>query len=55
LSGAEKETKFSLQLLKSLGVDIELPHIIINVGEIFMSENSSATSRTRDVDTQYDF
>jgi hypothetical protein len=57
LSEAAKEIKFVLQILKSLGVETELPIIIYveNVGAIFMSENISATSGTRHVDARYHF
>jgi hypothetical protein len=52
LSEEAKEIKFLLQILKSLGVEMEFPIIIYidNVGAIFMSVNIAATSRTRHVD-----
>jgi Reverse transcriptase (RNA-dependent DNA polymerase) len=57
LSEAAKEIKFLIQVLESMGVKLELPVIVNvdNVGAIFMAENSTATSRTRHVDTRYHF
>jgi hypothetical protein len=57
LSEAAKDFKFVLKILHSLGVEMELPIIIYedNVGAIFISENISATSRTRHVDARYHF
>jgi hypothetical protein len=46
-----------LLILKSLGVEIDLPTIIYvnNVGAIFMTENILASSRTRHDDARYHF
>jgi len=57
LSEAAKEIKFVAQLLRTIGVEPELPITVHvdNVGAIFMSENVSATSRTRHVDARYHF
>ena len=46
-----------MQILMSMGIPVQLPVIIRvdNMGAIFMSENPSATSRTRHVDTRYHF
>ena len=57
LSEAAKEIKFVVQILMSMGIPVQLPVIIRvdNMGAIFMSENVSATARTRHVDTRYHF
>jgi hypothetical protein len=57
LSEAAKELKFIVQILKSLEIEIVLPIIVNvdNVGAIFMSENLSATARTKHVDMRYHF
>jgi hypothetical protein len=57
LSEAAKEIKFIVQVLISLGIPVKLPVIVRvdNVGAIFMSENSSTSSRTKHVDTRYHF
>ena len=57
ISEAAKEAKFVYQLLKGLGIEIELPIImrVDNVGAIFMSENPGGSSRTRHIDTRYHF
>jgi hypothetical protein len=57
LSEASKEVKFVIQVLESIGIKVELPIIVYvdNVGAIFMSENVTATSRTRHVDARYHF
>ena len=57
ISEAAKETKFVYQLLKEMGIEIELPIImrVDNVGAIFMSENPGGSSRTRHIDTRYHF
>ena len=57
ISEAAKEAKFVYQLLKGLGIKIELPIImrVDNVGAIFMSENPGGSSRTRHIDTRYHF
>jgi hypothetical protein len=57
ISEATKELKFVMQLLHSIGISVSLPVMVNvdNVGAIFMSENASATSRTRHVDARYHF
>jgi len=57
LSEAAKEIKFLAQVLESMGVKVELPIVVRvdNIGTIFMAENSSATSRTRHIDTRTAF
>jgi hypothetical protein len=57
LSEAAKEIKFIYQVLDSLGIKVKLPIIVKvdNVGAIFMSENATATNRTRHVDARYHF
>jgi hypothetical protein len=57
LSEAAKEIKFVYQVMVSLGIPVKLPIIVKvdNVGAIFMSENATATNRTRHVDARYHF
>jgi hypothetical protein len=57
LSEASKEVKFVIQVLESMGIKVELPITVYvdNVGAIFMSENVTATSRTRHVDARHHF
>jgi hypothetical protein len=57
MSEVEKEIKFVVKTLNHIGVEIEQPVPIYcdNVGAIFMSENTSATTRTKHVDARYHF
>jgi hypothetical protein len=57
LSEAVKEIKFVVQILMSIGMKVEMPIQVLvdNIGAIFMSENVSATSRTKHIDTRYHF
>jgi Reverse transcriptase (RNA-dependent DNA polymerase) len=57
LSEAAKEIKFLVQILTSIGIKVDLPVIVNvdNVGAIFMSENVSATQRTKHVDARYHY
>ena len=57
LSEAAKEIKFISQALVSLGMKVQYPIIVKvdNVGAIFMSENITATNRTRHIDARYHF
>jgi hypothetical protein len=57
LSEAAKEIKFVVQILLSMGIPVQLPVIVRvdNMDAIFMSENASASSRTKHVDTRYHF
>ena len=57
LSEAAKEIKFVSQVLVSLGMKVKYPIIVKvdNIGAIFMSENVTATNRTRHIDTRYHF
>jgi hypothetical protein len=57
LSEAAKEIKFVVQILLSMGIPVKIPVIVrlVNMGAIFMSENASAWSRTKHVDTRYHF
>jgi hypothetical protein len=57
LSDAAKDIKFILQVLESLGIQVEKPIIvhIDNVGAIFVTENASATKHTRHIDARYHF
>jgi len=57
LSECAKEIKFILQVLEGLGIQVQKPVIVHvdNIGAIFMSENVTATARTRHVDARYHF
>jgi hypothetical protein len=57
MSEAVKEVKFIYYLLCDIGIEVELPIIVItdNVGAMFMAQNSSSDVRTRHVDTRYHF
>ena len=57
LSEAAKEIKFVVQILESIGIKVQMPIVVCvdNVGAIFMSENVSATSRTKHVDARYHY
>jgi Reverse transcriptase (RNA-dependent DNA polymerase) len=57
ISEAAKEIKFVYQILDSLGIKVTLPIIVNvdNVGAIFMTENVTATTRTRHVDARYHY
>jgi hypothetical protein len=47
-----KDVKYISMELQSIGIELELPITIYcdNVGVIFMLENASTTSRTKQVD-----
>jgi hypothetical protein len=49
-----KDVKYIYMVLKSIGIEVELPIIIYsdNVGAIFMLENASATATTKHVDAR---
>jgi hypothetical protein len=57
LSEAAKEIKFVAQILLTMGIPVRLPIVVRvdNVGAIFMSENVSASSRTKHIDIRYHF
>jgi hypothetical protein len=57
LSEAAKEIKFVTQVLESIGITVQYPVVIYvdNVAAIFMSENVTATHRTRHIDTRFHF
>jgi Reverse transcriptase (RNA-dependent DNA polymerase) len=57
LSESAKDIRFIYQILSSIGIKVTLPIIVHvdNVGAIFMSENVSATSRTKHVDIRYHY
>jgi hypothetical protein len=57
LSEAAKEIKFVVQILESMGIKVKKPIIVCvnNVGATFMSENVTATSRTKHVDARYHY
>jgi len=55
LSEAAKEIEFIIQVLLSIGIEVELPIVVHvdNVGAIFMAENVSTSPRTKHVDVCY--
>ena len=55
LTEAAKDIKFVYQLLQSISVNFKLPIVVCvdNVGDIFMSENTSTSGRTKHVDICY--
>ena len=57
MAEAAKEFRFIVQVLESLNIIVTKPIVVHvdNIGAIFMSENASATSRTRHVDARYHF
>jgi hypothetical protein len=57
LSEATKEIKFMAQVLESVGIVVHYPITVFvdNIGAIFMSENISATNRTRHIDARAHF
>jgi hypothetical protein len=57
MAEAAKEIRYIAQILESMGIVVKKPIIIHvnNIGAIFMSENASATNRTRHVDARYNF
>ena len=57
MSEAAKEISFIVQLLESMSVEVKKPIVVYvdNISAIFMSENASATSRTRHIDARYHF
>lgn len=54
---AVKEIPFVVQILLFLGIPVKLPVEVWvdNIGAIFMSENSTSSSRTQHMDTRYRF
>jgi transposase InsO family protein len=57
LSEASKDIKFVSQIMLTMGIPVRLPIVVRvdNVGAIFMSENVSASSRTKHIDIRYHF
>ena len=57
LSEAAKEVKFIAQTLMTMEVPVELPIIVRvdNVGAIFMSDNQTATGRSKHIDIRTNF
>jgi len=57
LSEAAKEIKFIVQVLLSIGIEVQLPVIVCmdNVGVIFMAKNVSTSPKTKHVDVHYHF
>jgi hypothetical protein len=57
ISKAAREIKFVVQTLDHIGIEVALPVTIYcdNFGAIFMTENATATTRTKHVDTRYHF
>jgi len=57
LSEAAKEVKFVVQVLQSIGIEVELPVIVRvdNVGAIFIAENVTTSQRTKHIDVRYHY
>jgi len=57
LSEAAKEIKFIVQVMLSIGIEVEMPIVVHvdNVGAIFMAENVSTSGRTKHVDIRYHY
>jgi hypothetical protein len=57
MSEAAKDIKFVAMVPQSLGIDLELPIKLYcnNVGAIFMTENATATARTKHVGARYHY
>jgi len=57
LSEVANKIKFIIQVLLSIGIEVELPIIVHvdNVGAIFMAENVSTSTRTKHVNVHYHF
>ena len=57
LSETAKEIKFIWMLIKSMGFEVKLPITVRvdNIGAIFMSENITASNRTKHVDIRFHF
>ena len=57
ISEAVKEIRFVYQVLESMEIEINLPIIVRvdNVGAIYMTENTTTSTRTKHVDTRYHF
>jgi len=57
LSEAAKEVKFIVQVLLSIGIDVELPVIVRvdNVGAIFLADNVTTSQRTKHIDVRYHY
>ena len=57
LSEAAKEICFVVKILQSIGFEVDTPIVVRvdNIGAIYMTENVTATSRTKHVDIRYHF
>jgi hypothetical protein len=57
LSKATKEVKFVFQVLRSMGVKVDLPIIVRvdNVGAIFIGTNVTVSEQSKHIDTRYHF
>jgi transposase InsO family protein len=55
LSEAAKEVKFIVQVIESMGIEVEKPVVIRvdNIGAIFMANNVTTSNRTKHVDVRY--
>jgi hypothetical protein len=54
---AVKEIRFIYFILKDIGIEVEVPIVVKtdNIGDLFMSQNSSTGVRSRHDDTRYHF
>ena len=57
LSEAAKEIKFIVQVMESMGLQVELPIVVRadNVGAIGLSKNLSTSQRTKHINVRYNF
>ena len=57
VSEAVKEVLFVLQVLNSVGIQVQTPVIVRvdNMGAIFMSDNATSSTRTRHIDIRWHF
>ena len=57
ITEAAKEIKFVIQLLKSMGFEVETPVTVFvdNIGAIYMTENEVSSNRTKHIDIRYHF
>jgi hypothetical protein len=57
VSESTKEIIFIAQTLESIGIEVKYPIIVKvdNIGAIFMSENVTATARSRHIDARYHY
>ena len=57
LSEAAKEVKFVYQVLRSMGIEVQLPIVVRvdNIGAIFIGSNVAVSQRSKHIDVRYHF